>query len=150
MPFETGTQIMTKIKADLTEAANLLKDSEPLLFPDAYDADMIASRPFRMNYFAVKAILARAYLYEGDKSNALREAVEVINAGEQYFPACTDKNDRLFSSEVLFGLYDMERASHIHNALFSCDSTHRQNFSFGTTMRLPTCRAGKLVSCMSS
>lgn len=119
MPFETGTQIMAKIKADLTEAANLLKDSEPLLFPDAYDADMIASRPFRMNYFAVKAILARAYLYEGDKSNALREAVEVINAGEQYFPACTDKNDRLFSSEVLFGLYDMERASHIHNALFS-------------------------------
>ena len=31
-----------------------------------------------------------------------------------------------------------------------CTSTHRQNFSLGTTMRLPIHSAGKPVSCMSS
>lgn len=31
-----------------------------------------------------------------------------------------------------------------------CASTHRQNFSLGTTMRLPIRSAGKPVSCMSS
>ena len=119
MPFESGTQVMNKIKADLNEAASLLQNSEPLLFPDMYDADDIDSRPFRMNYFAVKAILARAYLYEGDKTNAFREATEVINAGEKFFPASSNRNDRLFSSEILFGLYDMQRAANIHNAVFS-------------------------------
>ena len=31
-----------------------------------------------------------------------------------------------------------------------CASTHRRNFSLGTTMRFPIRRAGKPVSCMSS
>ena len=125
-PFETGAQILSKIKADLTEAVRLLQTTEPLLNPDNYTADDLASRPYRFNYFAVKAVLARVYLYEGDKANALREATEVINAGEQFFPATTSAAagssstpDRVFSSEVLFGLYDTSRSTHLYNTLFT-------------------------------
>ena len=37
-------------------------------------------RNFHLNYYAVKAIKAQAYLWCGDMVNALREATEVINA----------------------------------------------------------------------
>ena len=125
-PFETGTQILTKIKADLSEAIILLQASEPLLNPDNYSADDLESRPYRFNYFAAKAVLARVYLYEGDRANALREATDVINAGEIFFPATTSaaatsttSPDRVFSSEILFGLYDTSRNTHLYNSLFT-------------------------------
>ena len=119
IPFESGQQILTKIKTDLSEAIRLLEKSEPLLLGNSYEANDLDSRPYRMNYFAAKAVLARVYLWEGDKTNALKEATEVINNGEKYFPASTGGNDCLFSSEMLFGLYDVSRQSHVHNTLFS-------------------------------
>lgn len=124
-PFETGAQIVTKIKADLTEAINLLKDCEPLLMPDQYEASDVESRPYRMNYYAAKAVLARVYLWEGKKTEAYNTAVEVINEGSTDFPFVSEDDatganpDRLFTSEVLFGLYNTSRDRDLYNALFS-------------------------------
>lgn len=124
-PFETGTQILTKIKADLTEAIGLLKETEPLIIPDKYESSDLESRPYRMNYYAVKAVLARAYLWEGNKTEAYNTAVEVINDGSADFPFVTEEEatganpDRLFTSEVLFGLYNTSRDRDLYNALFS-------------------------------
>lgn len=124
-PFETGTQIVAKIKADLTAALGLLKESEPLLMPDKYEASDLESRPYRMNYYAAKAVLARLYLWEGNKSDAYTTAVEVIAEGSADFPFVTESEatgvnpDRLFTSEVLFGLYNTDRESDLYNTYFS-------------------------------
>lgn len=124
-PFETGTQILAKIKTDLTEAITLLKETEPLIIPDKYEAGDLESRPYRMNYYAVKAVLARAYLWEGNKTEAYNTAVEVINDGSADFPFVTEEEatganpDRLFTGEVLFGLYNTSRDRDLYNALFS-------------------------------
>lgn len=124
-PIETGTQILAKIKADLTEAIGLLKESEPLLMPDKYESSDVDSRPFRMNYYAAKAVLARVYLWEGNKEDAYDTAVEVINEGSAEFPFVTEAEatglnpDRLFTSEVLFSLYNTSRERNLYNALFS-------------------------------
>ncbi len=124
-PFETGTQIMTKIKADLTEAIGLLKESEPLLIPEKYEVSDLDSRPYRMNYYAAKAILARVYLWEGNKTEAYNKAIEVINEGSADFPFVNENDatgvnpDRLFTSEVLFGLYNTNRDRDLFNVLFS-------------------------------
>lgn len=124
-PFETGTQILGKIKADLTEAIALLKDSEPLLMPDKYEASDVESRPYRMNYYAAQAILARVYLWEGKKTEAYNVAVTVINNASADFPFASESEatganpDRLFTSEVLFGLYNSNRESELYNAIFS-------------------------------
>ena len=124
-PFETGTQIVSKIKADLTEAISLLKDSEPLLMPDQYEASDVESRLYRMNYYAAKAVLARVYLWEGKKTEAYNTAVEVINEASADFPFVSESEatgsnpDRLFTSEVLFGLYNSSRDRDLYNALFS-------------------------------
>ena len=124
-PIETGTQILAKIKADLTEAVGLLKESEPLLMPDKYESSDVESRPFRMNYYAAKAVLARVYLWEGNKEDAYDTAVEVINEGSAEFPFVTNEEatglnpDRLFTSEVLFSLYNTSRERNLYNELFS-------------------------------
>lgn len=124
-PIETGTQILAKIKADLTEAVGLLKESEPLLMPDKYESSDVDSRPFRMNYYAAKAVLARVYLWEGNKEDAYDTAVEVINEGSAEFPFVTNEEatglnpDRLFTSEVLFSLYNTSRERNLYNELFS-------------------------------
>ncbi|MBQ8500821.1 MAG: RagB/SusD family nutrient uptake outer membrane protein [Bacteroides sp.] len=119
-PFETGTEIMTKIKADLTNAISLLKESEPLLIPDKYEADEIISRPYRMNYFTAKAILARAYLWEGNKSEAYNTATTLIDEASAIFPL-SDDDDFLFVDEMLLGLYNISRESDIYNVLFSTE-----------------------------
>lgn len=123
-PIETGQQIMAKIKADLNEAITLLQETEPLLIPDRYEAIDIESRPYCMNVFAVKAVLARVYLWEGDRTSAYRLATEVINQAEPFFPytpatTAGNEDNRCFASEVLFGMYDTSRQTGIFNALFN-------------------------------
>ena len=77
---------------DLTDALGLL-DDEPITGKhpaDYYDAlnddGFFSDRTFRLNYFAVKALLARVYMWEGsDASIALarQEALDVIREGER-------------------------------------------------------------------
>lgn len=68
-------------------------------------------RTFRLNYYAVKALQARVYLYAEMFSEALAAAREVVAVQEQYFPFTTksqvtdgQKPDRIFSSELVFAL----------------------------------------------
>lgn len=133
-PFETGTQILSKIKSDLTTAIGLLEESEPLLMPDQYESSDLESRPYRMNYYAAKAVLARVYLWEGKKSEAYDTAVEVIDEASADFPFVSEDEatgvnpDRLFTSEVLFGLYNTSRDRDLYNVLFSSALKNYERF----------------------
>jgi hypothetical protein len=68
-----------------------------------------------MNYYAVKALLARAYLWQGNSAQARATALALLNEGEKWFPwvtteaATTATNpDRVFSTEIIFGLNNPE------------------------------------------
>ncbi len=50
-------------------------------------------RQNHLYYWAVKAALARLYLYKGDKPNALAYATEVINSGKFSFMKQADLNN---------------------------------------------------------
>lgn len=70
-------------------------------------------RQNHLNYWAVKATLARIYLYKGDKVNALKYAQEVINSGKFTFinpglintDATSDGSDMTFTNEHIFSIY---------------------------------------------
>ncbi|MVT08811.1 RagB/SusD family nutrient uptake outer membrane protein [Chitinophaga tropicalis] len=74
------------------------------------------NRRYHFNYYAVKAALARAYLWKGDKANALRYAKELIAEQASRFPWVLDANltaintagaankDRTFTTEHIFAL----------------------------------------------
>lgn len=83
-PSSTVAQCAQSVIKDLTDAAALLKKSDPvytgLTNPTTFLTN--SSRPYHLNYYAVTATLARAYLWIGDKVNAAKCAHEVIDSGK--------------------------------------------------------------------
>lgn len=133
-PLLSAKDVATKIMRDLNDAEELLKDDRIRTngvmagdSDDPNDKSAFRYRQFRMNYYAIKALKARLYLWTGDKDNAYNTAMEIINENkkEEIFP-WTKKNavtnstnpDRLFSSEVMFSLYNQSRKT-LYDGLFS-------------------------------
>lgn len=111
----TTEEVLNRIVADLEDARALLAEVDPYGPKHAaYDLTALAGvwkgREYRMNYYAVTALLARILLYRdaaGDKTKAYNYAVEVINSS--LFPLVSgsdltsqDKNG--FIQENIFAL----------------------------------------------
>ena len=85
----------------------------------------MAYRSMRLNYYAVRAYIARLALYIGDRETALSYAKSVIKETQednQWFPLITRaaattpmKQDRIYQSEILFGLYNLKRGTIFDN-----------------------------------
>lgn len=129
-PMRPASEILDLIIADLEEAAETLKDYDPIITNgtgntatedngvSAYD---MSFRQLRMNYYAVLGELARAYLWKGDRANAYRlaknEIIDKVTTEDlEVFPwttkAATEEQGRpdlIFSSEVMFSLYNSKR-----------------------------------------
>jgi starch-binding outer membrane protein, SusD/RagB family len=122
-PQSTVEEALTKVLADLEAAAALLKQSDPIytgrVITTTTDNGYLLNRQLRMNYFAVKAILARAYMWKGDKTNAYTCAMEVINSGKfkwtsvDNIATTNEQRDRTFTPEQVFALYIENMASNI-------------------------------------
>lgn len=138
-PLLPANEVMTKILADLAEAEKLLYKYDPIITEGvknvaAEDNGVLAYdysyRQLRMNYYAVKALQARVYHWMGDKATAYRIATEdiidkITTDKLEVFPWATKeqveaagKPDCLFSSEVMFSLYNTKR-SEVQSAYFS-------------------------------
>lgn len=75
------------LKSDLLQAEDLLRDNDPLfeytfeeLNGSGVSDEYMMYRQSRLNYWAVKALQARVYLYIGEKTEAYRVAKEIIDA----------------------------------------------------------------------
>jgi hypothetical protein len=134
-PFLTGEEVLQRVIDDLTAASALLATVDPVLTegPRNFAGEAVAGgsdwnyRPLRLNYFAVRLLLARAYLWGDDKVNAgetARDLIERANNPEQRFFPLTAAglqgivNDRVFSQELLFALYNISRQQRIYNTYF--------------------------------
>lgn len=139
-PLLPANEVLDLVIADLKAAEELLKDFDPIITEGVQnvtiDEDGIASydmafRQIRMNYYAVEALLARAYLWQGDKTNAYNVAknqiIDRITSEDlEVFPWATRAQvadeqapDRLFSSEVFFSLYNSLRYKNVQSVYFS-------------------------------
>lgn len=105
--LSTVREVLDFAIADLEEAAGLLED-DPVRTGESSSA-FLGTRVFHFNYYAVRALLARVYLYKNDKANALKNAQEVIEAGK--FPwvarelvttSKRENRDGVFVSEGIF------------------------------------------------
>jgi hypothetical protein len=112
------TDVLAKCEADLKAAEALLADYQTIdqiaLNQGSTSADLfLLYRQNHLNYWAVKGMLARLYMYKGDKTNALKYALEVINSNKFSFAspttlsvdATTTASDMTFTSEHLFSFY---------------------------------------------
>lgn len=96
-------------------------------------------RNLRLNYYAVQALLARVYMYIGNTEKAKEYALKIIEISEKLFPWVdpmtmgTDGTipDRMFSTEVLFALKNLNRNS-IFTSLFDA-----QNLKLQSSLLIP-------------
>jgi hypothetical protein len=117
VPFvqSTVSEVLDKVFKDLMDARELLKSVDAygpdrVVIPEGEEGGLLKNRSYRMNYYAVCGLLARTYLYKGDKVNALLYAKEVI--ATDLFPMFelnrnnvpTVLSDYIFPTEQLFCL----------------------------------------------
>lgn len=144
-PLLPAKEVMAKIIRDLEEACKLLetdrvREDGPQGQSVSDEKPTLRYRQFRLNYFATKLLLARVYMWIGDKEKAEAVAKEVINENNKNvkddqgnttvfsaFPWVKKSDidepkdgnpDRLFSSEVMFAVYDSKR-SDFYNSRFA-------------------------------
>ncbi len=131
-PILTAQEVMEKITTDYEDALNYLANdpvkTEGTMMSSTEDgsSNFLRYRALRLNYYAVEALMARAYLYMGNKTEAFKYATDVIKTADQNIFPFVDKNlvigspadpDRIFSSEVLFALTNTSRGT-IHKNFF--------------------------------
>ncbi|MDR1274125.1 MAG: RagB/SusD family nutrient uptake outer membrane protein [Odoribacteraceae bacterium] len=127
LPLLPADTVIGRVIRDLKAAGGLLAGKDPVIengplaSEEPGESVNLRYRQLRLNYYAVLALEARACLYAGDKVNALAAAKRVLNdpAVQGHFPP-VDPNrllanqvnpDRVFSTEVLFGIYRKDRAT---------------------------------------
>lgn len=127
------------ILKDLNDAEKLLKESDPLdFFTDQTDEDFIdknhflVNREFRMNLYAVKAMLARVYCYKGDaesKGLATEYAKQVI-AASKYFTLYKSQTASNYNSiryaEQIFGITVNEFSNLLIGNYMDMENTNTQ------------------------
>lgn len=133
-PILPAKDVMAKVIRDLKAASDLLKDDRirtdgvvNTAAENLSETTALRYRQFRLNYYAVQALLARAYMWIGDKTNAAAIANSIIkeNDEKKVFPwtpkaqVTTDTNpDKVFSTEVLFSMYNTSRVNN-YNGYFN-------------------------------
>lgn len=105
------SEVIALCEKDLKEAETLLGVYPQMSNPVTGNDDFLAFRQNRLNYWAVKALLARLYLYNNDKVSALAYAKAVIASGNFRFITQAELNasaallDRTFTPEHIFSIY---------------------------------------------
>ena len=154
-PILTAQEVMEKITTDYEDALNYLANdpvkTEGTMMSSTEDgsSNFLRYRALRLNYYAVEALMARAYLYMGNKTEAFKYVTDVIKTADQNIFPFVDKNlvigspadpDRIFSSEVLFALTNTSRGtihknffdpSRLPNYVFRMDDSMMSNLVYG-------------------
>jgi len=144
-PLLPAKTVMEKVIKDLSDALALLVNdpirTDGVMAEDTDDPNEtndLRYRQYRLNYYAVKALLARAYLWIGDKGKALVEAKELIAENEErsifkWTPKAdvqaSSNPDRLFSTEVIFALYDSSREN-VYDSYFNHTADYNTVLTF--------------------
>lgn len=145
---------LTALFADLSAAEELLKDIDPILQysiaelrspapQNAFNPSdlFLAYRYIRMNFYAVKGLQARAYLWAGDTQAAYAAAKTVIDAKDRNGNATFrlgvssdfTSGNFVLTPEHVFGLYDFNLFQKYENDFNS--GTFRKGTTTNTTIR---------------
>ena len=136
-PLYGYEEFVGKIKKDIEEAELLLSDDPCIthnlnthVHEDVKD-NFYHYRKFRFNYYALKALKARLYLYIGDTAGAYTEAMGIIQAkntdGSRYFKLAGDNDFNMsyfaLPSETIMGLTNSGLENNECERLFKNDQS---------------------------
>lgn len=129
-------EVAEKVITDLLAAEALLKTSDPIItdrkIDETVDNGYLINRQMHLNYYAVKALEARVYLWMGENDKALNAAEEVIESGKFTWSTVANMQagyDRCFADEHLFALNNLTLTADIADKFFADGS----QYSFAVT-----------------
>lgn len=129
-------EVAEKAISDLLAAEELLKTSDPIVtereIDETVDNGYLINRQMHLNYYAVKALEARVYLWMGENDKALEAAKEVIESGKFTWSTVANMQagyDRCFGDEHLFALNNLTLTADIADKFFADGS----QYSFAVT-----------------
>ena len=135
-PQLTVREVAQAVINDLKAAEELLLKSDPIVtgreISEANDNGYLMNRQVHLNYYAVKALEARVYMWMGNYSQALEAANTVIESNQFEWATVANMQagyDRCLASEHLFALNNLTLTADIANIYFSDDS----QYSFAVT-----------------
>lgn len=135
-PQLTVHEVAEKAIKDLLDAETLLKAADPIVtgreITETVDNGYLLNRQMHLNYYAVKALEARVYLWMGENDKALDAAKEVIESGKFSWSTVANMQagyDRCFADEHLFALNNLTLTADIADQFFSDGS----QYSFAVT-----------------
>ena len=127
-PILPADELVEHLFADIDSAIVLLSEDVILTEGIVKDEDFWDYRNLRLNYYAVQALMARVALYCGEKDVAWEYADKMIRGireEHEWFPfatreeiVTTNREDRIFQSEILFGLYNLKRKESVYEVGF--------------------------------
>lgn len=131
-PQLTVKQVAEKVLEDLAAAETLLKTTDPIVtgeeITEMNDKGYLMNRQVHFNYFAVKALQARVYMWTQQYDKALAAAVEVLNsdafawtANDEFIGTLGGLPYSTMAHEHIFGLNDLSMYT-ISNNYFNDDN----------------------------
>ena len=124
-------EVAEAVLADLAAAESLLKTSDPIVtgrdITESVDNGYLLNRQMHLNYYAVKGLQARVYMWTGQYAEALAAADEVISS--DLFPWATLANlqsgtDRCLATEHLFALNNLTLTADVADIYFTDGTTN--------------------------
>lgn len=118
-----ASEVIDNVLEDLKQAEKLLAN-DPVITEGPRNTaardgvNDLRFRTYRLNYYAVQALMARVYLYAGRNEDALTMARKLVKIQSKWYPFAdynsimesgNKSKDRVFSTEVLFGLENKKR-----------------------------------------
>lgn len=135
-PQLTVRQVAESVLADLVVAEGLLAASDPIVtgrqITESIDNGYLLNRQLHLNYYAVKALEARVYMWMGQYDKALEAANVVINSDKFPWANVLDLQggyDRSMGTEHLFALNNLTMQADIADIYFDDGS----QYSFAVT-----------------
>ncbi|WP_312791568.1 RagB/SusD family nutrient uptake outer membrane protein [Sphingobacterium sp.] len=140
------SEVLGLVEKDLKEAESLLQ-----VYPDIDQIKDNASntslevftmfRQNRLNVWAVRALLARVYLYQGNKAEALKYAkavidsqkFEFVNGNTNSVSAASATSNAIFSTEHIFSIYK-SNLKDISDRYFKTEAGAAENEDLFTTL----------------
>jgi hypothetical protein len=139
-PLSTVKDVLTKVQADLKTAETELAVDPVISGKEATstdDATYERDRTFKFNYYAVKLLEARAYLYAQDYTNANAAAQEVIKQQTFYWTpeseySATEAISKNFvgSEELVFSLYTTNLNTNYSETFTSLNGTYMSDDAY--------------------